>query len=109
MIRSHSIFKSLRYGWFIFLLVPILAGCAIKLGARFDATQVELIQPGKSTQSHVRELMGSPMSEGLKDGKPLWTYFFAQVRIFGGITRGMVLTIEFDDQGIVESYSYIPY
>jgi outer membrane protein assembly factor BamE (lipoprotein component of BamABCDE complex) len=84
-------------------------GCAIKVGKPFDTGYVEKIQPGSTAQAQVLELLGNPNSEGLKDGKPLWTYLFVKVPVWGGTAKGTVLTIEFDRQGIVQSYSYIPY
>lgn len=89
--------------------VLFLFGCAIKVGSPFDTTHVSKIQAGSTTKAQVQELLGSPTSEGLKDGKPLWTYLFAQVSMFGGRAKGTVLTVEFDEKGIVQSYSYVPY
>jgi outer membrane protein assembly factor BamE (lipoprotein component of BamABCDE complex) len=91
------------------LLGPLAAGCAIKVGAKFDSSEVAKITAGQTTEVQVREMLGEPTSEGLKDGKPLWTYLHARVPILGGTARGTVVSIEFNNEGVVQSYSYIPY
>lgn len=90
------------------LLLPVLAGCAIKLGAKFDSSRITQIQPGVTTQAEIQEMLGSPSSEGIKNGRPLWTYLYARIPMMG-TTRGTILSIEFDDGRRVETYSYIPY
>jgi len=101
--RSHA-------GWLMLSLVCALSlsGCAIRLGAPFNTDQVQKIQVGKTTQAQIVEFFGQPESQGLKDGLPLWTYLFARLSP-GGTAKGTLLSIEFDDQGIVRSYSYVPY
>jgi hypothetical protein len=96
--------------WFISALVCALfvSGCAIRLGAPFNTDQVRNIQAGKTTQAQIIDFFGQPASKGLKDGLPLWTYMFARLSL-GGTATGTLLSIEFDDQGIVHSYSYVPY
>jgi outer membrane protein assembly factor BamE (lipoprotein component of BamABCDE complex) len=91
------------------VVLPLLAGCAITMGARFDTSQVAKIQPGVTTQQQILDMMGQPSSEGLKNGRPLWTYLYAKMPIVGGKVRGTVLSIEFDDNHRVETYSYVPY
>jgi outer membrane protein assembly factor BamE (lipoprotein component of BamABCDE complex) len=97
-------------GRFIFALVCALlvSGCAIHLGTPFKTDQVHNIQVGKTTQAQIVQYFGQPESQGLKDGRPLWTYLFARLSL-GGTAKGTMLSIEFDDQGVVQSYSYVPY
>lgn len=87
----------------------LFAGCAIRVGTPFKTDQVQQIQVGKTTQAQIVELFGQPTSQGLKDGRPLWTYLSARVPLTGGTARGTVLSIEFDDQNVVHTYSYVPY
>jgi outer membrane protein assembly factor BamE (lipoprotein component of BamABCDE complex) len=96
--------------WLMLLLVGVLfiSGCAIRLGAPFKTDQVQQIQVGKTTQAQIVEYFGQPESRGLKDGRLLWTYLFARLSL-GGTAKGTLLSIEFDDQGVVSSYSYVPY
>lgn len=86
-----------------------MAGCALTVGARFDSTSVVRIKSGLTTKAEVREILGKPESEGLKDGRPLWTYLYARVPMLGGTAHGTVVTVEFNKDGVVESYTYIPY
>jgi outer membrane protein assembly factor BamE (lipoprotein component of BamABCDE complex) len=99
-----------RAGWCIVTLVFALgvAGCAIRIGTPFNADQVHKLQVGNTTQNQVVEFFGQPESRGLKDGRPLWTYLFARLSP-GGTAKGTMLSIEFDDKGVVSSYSYVPY
>jgi outer membrane protein assembly factor BamE (lipoprotein component of BamABCDE complex) len=96
--------------WLVFLLVCVLSlsGCAIRIGAPFKTDQVKQIQVGKTTQAQIVTFFGQPESRGLKDGRPLWTYLFARLSP-GGTAKGTLLSIEFDDQNVVSSYSYVPY
>lgn len=96
-------------GIIVFVAVVLMTGCAITMGAKFDASRVGEIQIGKSTKNQIQEMLGPPSSEGIKDGRPMWIYFFAQIRLFGTPSRGTLLTIEFDKEERVESYSYTPY
>jgi outer membrane protein assembly factor BamE (lipoprotein component of BamABCDE complex) len=85
-----------------------LAGCAIRIGTPFKTDQVPQIRVGTTTQAQVLEFFGQPESKGLKDGHPLWTYLFARLSM-GGTATGTMLSIEFNEQGRVSSYSYVPY
>ncbi len=97
-------------GWVVLVASVLwISGCAITLGARFDASQITKIKEGVTTQRQIKEMMGEPASDGMKDGNPLWTYIYARVPVWGGETKGKIVTIEFDEKGVVESYSYIPY
>jgi len=87
----------------------VVAGCAVHLGMPFNTDEVRNITVGTTTQAQIVEHFGQPASQGLKDGRPLWTYFFAHVPLTGGTARGTLLSIEFDDRGLVSSYSYVPY
>ena len=110
MVRFRSLIEN-RFWSRIALgvLLPVLAGCAITMGAKFDSSRVAKIQPGVTTQQQIQELLGPPASEGLKNGRPLWTYLYVKFPIIGGQARGTVLSIEFDDNRFVETYSYVPY
>ena len=100
-----------RQRWCSLLMVCGLmfsSGC-VSIGHPFETSQVQQIQTGTTTQAQIKKWMGSPSSEGLKDGNPLWTYLSARVSLFGGKAKGTVLSIEFDEAGVVSSYSYVPY
>ena len=109
-MRKRRAGKNNFIGWITgIFIVLILSGCAMTLGSRFDESRVGEIESGVTTKDQIKELFGPPESVGLKDGRPLWTYLFAQIPILGGTAKGTVLSIEFDENNIVESYSYIPY
>ncbi|HUJ79104.1 MAG TPA: outer membrane protein assembly factor BamE [Nitrospiria bacterium] len=103
--RTRSVVR-----WFVPALICALfiTGCAIRIGTPFKTEQVPQLQVGKTTQSQVVEYFGEPESKGLKDGRPLWTYLFARLSL-GGTATGTILSIEFNEQGVVSSYSYVPY
>lgn len=97
-------------GWCVVTLFIALgvAGCAIRIGAPFKTDQVPQIRVGTTTQAQVVEYFGQPTSKGVKDGRPLWTYLSARLSL-GGTATGTMLSVEFDDRGVVSSYSYVPY
>ena len=93
----------------LLLITLVLTGCALRMGKPFDTTYVKRIEVGTTTKEQILERLGPPASKGLKDGHPLWTYLYARVSLVGGSAKGTMLSIEFDEMGIVQSYSYVPY
>jgi outer membrane protein assembly factor BamE (lipoprotein component of BamABCDE complex) len=102
--RSYAAWGVLSLAFVLFL-----SGCAVRLGTPFKTDQVQSIIVGTTTQAQIVEFFGQPASKGLKDGRPLWTYLFARLALMGGAATGTVLSVEFNDQGRVHSYSYVPY
>jgi outer membrane protein assembly factor BamE (lipoprotein component of BamABCDE complex) len=82
----------------------VIAGCAT-VGRDFASARVPELKIGKTTQSEVMSLFGSPWRTGIEDGKQTWTYGKYHYSLFNeASTKDLV--IRFDDRGVITSYSY---
>lgn len=75
-------------------------GCMPSVGRPFPVKQVRQIEIDKTTKMEIRQMFGEPWRTGLEDGKRTWTYGEYSTNI----TRDLV--IRFDDQNVVQSYSF---
>ena len=80
------------------------AGCATA-GHDFNVLQVPNVQIGKTTQSEIRAMFGSPWRVGIEDGRRTWTYGKYRYRLFSE-TSTQDLVVRFDDKWIVASYTF---
>ncbi len=100
----------------IIVLISI-CGCA-SVGRKIDATKVDQIKKGESTQADVRALVGAP-DNVTRDGtgRTTWGYFFARssvkgqsfIPIIGGFVGGantqtQTLIVTFGPDGKVENF-----
>ena len=86
------------------LFIFFSAGCAT-VGHDFNVLQVPNVQIGKTTQSEIRAMFGSPWRVGIEDGRRTWTYGKYRYRLFSE-TSTQDLVVRFDDKGIVASYTF---
>jgi outer membrane protein assembly factor BamE (lipoprotein component of BamABCDE complex) len=98
--KSAQIFSSL----IIVVLVFAVSGC-FTVGHDFPVDQVSAIKIGKSTQSDIRSMFGSPWRIGMEDGQRTWTYGKYRYSAFSE-TKTQDLVIRFDDQGKVVSFTF---
>ncbi len=85
-------------------LVLSLTSCAT-IGRNFTASKVYDIQIGKTTAAEIREMFGEPWRVGIEDGMPTWTYASYHYSALGE-TKTKDLTIRFDANNIVRSYTF---
>jgi hypothetical protein len=82
----------------------LLAGCvSFKAGREFASPDAGTIVAGKTGKSDLRRAFGEPYEVGLDSGDPTWTWFFART---GGEDRSKSLTVRFNADGTVKSYSF---
>jgi hypothetical protein len=81
----------------VIVLILSIAGC-FTVGYDFPVDQVSAIKIGKSTQSDIRSMFGSPWRVGMEDGQRTWTYGKYRYSAFSE-TKTQDLVIRFDDQG----------
>jgi hypothetical protein len=82
----------------------LLAGCvSFKAGREFASPEPATIVAGKTGKSDLRRAFGEPYEVGLDSGDPTWTWFFART---GGEDRSKSLTVRFNADGTVKSYSF---
>jgi outer membrane protein assembly factor BamE (lipoprotein component of BamABCDE complex) len=79
-------------------------GC-FTVGHDFPVDQVSAIKIGKTTQSDIRTMFGSPWRVGMEDGQRTWTYGKYRYSAFSE-ARTQDLVIRFDDQGKVISFTF---
>ncbi len=101
----------MRFAITILAVGVVLSGCGPRLstsGNKPLADDLARIKPGEQTRSQVREILGSPSSQSLY-GQETWFYismtqeavaFFAPEEV-----DRSVLSITFDEQGVVQSIS----
>lgn len=85
-------------------IVLLLSSCAT-IGRNFPASKVYDIQIGKTTAAQSREMFGEPWRVGIEDGTPTWTYASYHYSALGE-TKTKDLTIRFDANNIVRSYTF---
>jgi outer membrane protein assembly factor BamE (lipoprotein component of BamABCDE complex) len=86
------------------LSLVVLSGCAT-IGHDFAATEVPKIQIGKTTQTDIMSMFGSPWRTGMEDGKQTWTYGKYHYSLFEDASA-QDLVVRFDSKGAVTSYTY---
>lgn len=68
-----------------------------------EKDKVSQVKISSTTQKDVYELFGEPTYRGTKpDGETWWAYYYP------GSGEGASLSIDFDKDGRVKSYNYIP-
>jgi outer membrane protein assembly factor BamE (lipoprotein component of BamABCDE complex) len=77
----------------------------ISLGKDFPVSHVPAIKIGQTTKSEVRKLFGSPWLSGNQDGELAWTYGNYDYSVFGE-REAKDLVIQFDDNGVVTTYTF---
>ncbi|MBI4056709.1 MAG: outer membrane protein assembly factor BamE [Elusimicrobia bacterium] len=89
---------------YVLVLSVFLTGC-VTMGKPFDYANVSKLKTGKTTQAEVKFIFGEPYRRGLDDGDLTWTYLDYYYGLFGPReTRD--LTVRFNADGTVKSYSY---
>tara|TARA_Y100001970_G_C14232013_1_gene859225 strand:+ start:531 stop:872 length:342 start_codon:yes stop_codon:yes gene_type:complete len=87
---------------FIFLF--FISSC-LTLGKDFPHLKVKSIKNGETTKGDIRKLFGSPWLSGINNGELTWTYGNYDYSLFGK-KEAKDLVIQFDDKGIVSTYTY---
>jgi outer membrane protein assembly factor BamE (lipoprotein component of BamABCDE complex) len=91
----------------LFLLMAAwlgLGACAT-VGNEFPSDSPAKLVIGKTTRVQVEKLLGQPYRTGLDSGDPTFSYLYYRVGLFiNPVTKD--LTVRFDKQGVVKSYTY---
>ena len=82
----------------------ILYGC-LSVGKPFDSEDLSWIIKNQTTKEDVLDELGEPFRVGRDSGKLTWTYGYYKYNL-NGSTRTKDLTIYFNKNGIVESYTF---
>ena len=82
----------------------LLAGC-MTMGKPFRATQVPLIEAGKTSSADLRAMFGEPQRTGLDDGDATETWLHYKLRLFGAQDT-KDLYVRYGKDMRVKSYSF---
>lgn len=86
-------------------LAIVLAGCGLLVvGWEFPSPTADMIQPGKTAKADLLRFFGDPYQVGFDTGDLTWSWFYGKKHSQGELTKE--LTVRFDAQGIVKSYSF---
>jgi hypothetical protein len=86
------------------VLLMGLGACAT-VGNEFPSDYASTIVIGKTTRAQVEKQLGAPYRTGLDSGDPTASYQYYRLGLFvDTVTKD--LTIRFDAQGTVKSYTY---
>lgn len=87
------------------LLPAVLAAGCFSVGTPFATHEVGRIQVGATTRAQVERQFGTPWRTGREDGDETWTYG-RYVYALLAPARTADLTIRFDRNGVVRSYTF---
>jgi len=89
----------------VLTFVGLLTGCALLVvGSDFPSPTPEMMQPGKTTKAELLRFFGEPYQVGLDTGELTWSWFYGKKHAEGELTKE--LTVRFNAQGVVMSYSF---
>ena len=89
---------------FLFAISVLLSAC-FTVGKSFPDYAVPDIKIGKTTESEIRKLFGSPWRTGMDDGDRTWTYGYYRYSLFKA-AKTEDLVVRFDKDGVVSSYTF---
>ena len=90
----------------IFLgIIWILGGCGA-VGKNFNASDIENIINGTTTQAEIRIMFGEPFKTGIQNSRPVWVYEYNHYHLIND-NASKDLIVVFDPNGIVQSHQYM--
>jgi outer membrane protein assembly factor BamE (lipoprotein component of BamABCDE complex) len=87
------------------VFLALLLSACVTIGRDFSASKVYDIQIGKTTQTEIKTMFGSPWRVGIDDGRPTWTYANYHYNAFGE-AKTKDLVVRFDANYVVKSYTF---
>ena len=90
----------------IIILILVFGGCGGTVGGRFDASKVDNIINGTTTQAEIKNIFGKPFKTGIQNGKPIWVYEHNRYNLLRNETS-KDLIIVFGPSGLVQSHQFM--
>ena len=92
----------------IIVIVLILAfwGCGGTVGGKFDASKVETIINGTTTQAEIKKKFGKPFKTGIQNEKPIWVYEYNRYDLLRNETSKDLIVV-FGPSGVVQSHQFM--
>jgi hypothetical protein len=103
--RCHN--PPMRRSWWLPSLVALtlLGGCiSINFGRAFPSPDLPAIVAGQTDKAALQRMFGEPYQVGMDSGDATWRWFYG--RREGGIEITKDLTVRFNANGTVKSYSF---
>ncbi|KAB8029868.1 hypothetical protein [Fluviispira multicolorata] len=88
----------------LYLILSFLISCA-SFGKKFNGNN-ESIKINVPTRKEVESNFGIPFRSGFDSGLKIYHYFYGMVLVFNN-TKVKELTIRFNENDIVQNYSYL--
>ena len=91
--------------WTLLLAVGLLLGACVgfSTGRDFPSPARDTIKNGTTTKADLTRLFGEPTQVGIEDGDQTWTWLFFRK---GDVDLTKQLTVRFQPDGVVKSYSF---
>lgn len=89
----------------LFAALALLLTSCLTLGAQFPGERIIEIRVGTTTRQEIEKTYGSPTRVGFSSGLETWTYMDYHANVLGTL-RLRDLTVTFDKEGKVASYTY---
>ena len=83
-----------------------LGGCGGTVGKKFNASKIENIINGTTTQAEIKNMFGKPFKTGIQNGKPIWVYEYNKYNLLKNETS-RDLIIVFGPSGVVQSHQFM--
>jgi len=98
----------MRYILMIIVMTSILTfgGCGGTVGKKFNASKIENITNGTTTQTEIKNMFGKPFKTGIQNGKPVWVYEDNRYHLLRNETS-KDLIIVFGPRGVVQSHQFM--
>lgn len=97
----------MRRSWWLpsLIALTLLGGCiSIDIGRAFPSPDLPAIVAGETDKAALQRMFGEPYQGGMDSGDATWRWFYG--RREGGIENTKDLTVHFNANGTVKSYSF---
>ena len=90
----------------IIILILVFGGCGGTVGEKFNASKVENIINGTTTQAEIKKIFGKPFKTGIQNEKPIWVYEYNRYDLLRNETS-KDLIIVFGPNRVVQSHQFM--
>jgi hypothetical protein len=83
-----------------------LGGCGGTVGKKFNASKIENIINGTTSQTEIKNMFGKPFKTGIQNGKPVWVYEDNRYHLLKNeISKDLIIV--FSPSGVVQSHQFM--
>ena len=86
-------------------IILILGGCGTA-GKNFNASKIENISNGVTTQLEIKKMFGKPFKTGMQNGQPVWVYEHHYYNLINNdVSKDLIII--FGPNGVVQSHQFM--